>query len=41
MLRKLKGDGKIRDIKARNIKVLEVERKEEKSVEVDEVEEPR
>jgi hypothetical protein len=40
LLRKLKGDEKIRDIKERNNKV-EVERKEEKSVEIDEVEEPR
>ena len=41
LLRKLKGDGKIRDIKERKNKVLEDERKEEKSVEIDEVGEPR
>jgi hypothetical protein len=40
LLKKLKGDEKIRDIKKKN-QVLDFESKEEQSVEIDEVEEPR
>ena len=40
LLKKLKGDEKIKNIKERSNVVLDGEREEEKSVEIDEVEEP-